>query len=213
MDAKPDPKGVFYRRFYRDHPKNYTYWEALEKLMEYPRFEAEVWLPLVNSKPLESEACPYWAACEVIHAACIPIESFIDKTPVAPLEVDTTKACRAFDRAMEELESLPVEYLQKKADEYTDYSSTGHILYVEKLIQQTRESLNKLTFLGRLPKPEKSELQPTKIYAKRAHSTAHAKLLKKKVLMLYGQPLHAVIAAIVSAIQGSDFNEGDVSRA
>jgi len=210
-----DPLGVFHRRFSLDYPKNYLYWETLAKLTSSPGFADRVWRPLIKTNLVQGAAdlCVYELAADFIHAACVPPELFLDRTPKRELKRDLKSIVPKVEAMLGALDTLPLGYLQSRADQRTDFASKGRSWDMNKLVANLRGDLKLLQFVFELPDPPRGDVQPTKLNAPRVLATTRARLLKRELRKWSDRPLHGVIAEIVSVLDDADFSEMDVAKA
>lgn len=217
-----DPKGVFRRRFQTDYPKNYLYHETLHKLVASDRFEFEVWEPLTTAQLIDDSQCPYEAACEVIHAACTPIESFISDSRQCDVDGDIRRFKKRIDTFLAALSAFRSSRrwdLQRKIDHYLEPSRRQGEpqLYInpDALAEFIAEELRSLKWIMSLPSPPPGDIQRKKVNGARVKATHRACLLKREIGNRFKRKHHRTIATIINALESLDppYTEKDVFAA
>lgn len=217
-----DPTGTFQTVFRTDNPGNYGDWETLQKLVESPNFQGGIWGPLIKAKPKKGESsCRYESACGLLFIACRPIQHFVESLDPAgarqgEMDKDLKGIKNRIGSFLSVLEAIPIDHLQRRADEKTDFANTGHMLNVKNLVRRVHGDLKFLTEIIDLPNPPAVFFQPRKRGAKRFRSTARAKLLKNYIEQTYSDSkLVSVVAEIVTVLDELDppYTADDVSKA
>lgn len=207
FSGRKDKLGDAYRgkRAYKTIPydliqsiSNSPFSDEKARIITHSDFCSEILEPFNKAELSDGWTNREFALLGFLHLLAMPIEVFDPPIDWAKHRKKLKDFPKQAAKAISQVSALPVHPLQAKADALTNFSSTGHILNAQRLVERITADLNLLSQIAAVPEPEKSPIAITKAAAERSRETQRARLLKRDLPKFLKGRNHKLIANAIN---------------
>ena len=183
-----------------DWARNCRERHTIARMLNPPHTEVKWILDQLMSAPLQAGVNREATIKSVLELVATPSRIYIDKTDWTAVDKRHKKIARKIADLREELATIDVEPIGRKCPIETvviNGQTVGKVTHWERLFPDIERSLAAMQQILERPKPEPTDLQPTKKKADTAERTTKMKLLRREWPRWFKEPLYELQAELI----------------